>query len=71
VEGYDWLAYIEEHDREDFFTEFQSCINMNRKFIKITKNCDGQCIEIVGFPYKINEESHGGFLVSISQVKET
>lgn len=71
VEGYDWLAYIEEDDREDFFNEFQSCINMNRKFIKITKNCDDQCIKIVGFPYKINEESHGGFLVSISQVKET
>lgn len=71
IEGYDWLAYIDEEDREDFFSEFQSCIEMNRKFIKVTKNCEGKCIKIVGFPYKINEESHGGFLVSISQVKET
>lgn len=70
VEGYDWLAYIEEEDREDFFSEFKSCIDMNRKFIKITKNCDNKQIKIVGFPYKINEESHGGFLVSISQIKE-
>jgi len=71
VEGYDWLAYIDEEDREDFFSEFKSCIDMNRKFIKLTKNCDNQPIKIVGFPYKINEEAHGGFLVSISQIKET
>jgi PAS domain-containing protein len=70
VDGYDWLTYIEEKDREDFFTEFKSCIEMNRKFVKITKNCAGKNIKLVGFPYKINEHEHGGFLVSISETKE-
>jgi PAS domain-containing protein len=71
VDGYDWLTYIDEDDREDFFIEFKSCINMNRKFVKITKNCEGKNIKLVGFPYKINDEKHGGFLVSISEIKET
>ncbi len=70
VDGYDWLTYIHEDDREDFFNEFQSCIEMNRKFVKLTKNCDGKPIKLVGFPYKINETSHGGFLINISEVKE-
>lgn len=70
VDGYDWLTYIDEEDREDFFTEFKSCVNMNRKFVKLTKSCDGKNIKLVGFPYKINDEKHGGFLVSISEVKE-
>ena len=70
VDGYDWLTYIDEDDREDFFIEFKSCINMNRKFVKITKNCEGKNIKLVGFPYKINDEKHGGFLVSISEIKE-
>lgn len=71
VEGYDWLTYIDEEEREDFFAEFKSCIDMNRKFFKITKNCEGNKIKLIGFPYKINETSHGGFLVSISELKET
>lgn len=70
VDGYDWLTYIDEEDREDFFTEFKSCVNMNRKFVKLTKSCDGKSVKLVGFPYKINDEKHGGFLVSISEVKE-
>lgn len=70
VDGYDWLTYIHEDEREDFFTEFRSCIDMNRKFVKITKNCDNKSIKIVGFPYKINDNVHGGFLISISESKE-
>jgi len=70
VDGYDWLTYIHENEREDFFTEFQSCIQMNRKFVKITKTCDNKTMKIVGFPYKINDDLHGGFLVSISELKE-
>lgn len=71
VDGYDWLTYINEDEREDCFNEFQSCLTMNRKFIKITKNCSGAGIKLVGFPYKINEHEHGGFLVSVSEIKET
>lgn len=70
VDGYDWLNYIHEDDRENFFSEFKSCLKMNRKFVKATKNCDGKNIKLVGFPYKISDSSHGGFLVSISQTRE-
>lgn len=70
VDGYDWLTYIHEEEREDFFVEFKSCLDMNRKFVKVTKSCDNKTMKIVGFPYKINDDLHGGFLVSISELKE-
>lgn len=70
VDGYDWLTYICEEDREELFEEFKSCLQMNRKFIKLTTNCDGEKIKLIGFPYKINDDSHGGFIISISKVKE-
>lgn len=70
VEGYDWLTYIKEEEREDLFDEFKSCLEMNRKFLKIVTNCNGQKIKLVGFPYKINEHAHGGFIVSVSLIKE-
>ena len=66
VDGYDWLSYIHEDEREEFFHEFKSCLDMNRKFVKITQNCENKTIKLIGFPYKINDSSHGGFLVSIS-----
>lgn len=68
VDGYDWISYIEEQEREEFLQEFKSCLNMNRKFVKITRNCEGSEIKLVGFPYRINENNHAGFLVSISKV---
>lgn len=68
VDGYDWLSYIEESDRKSFLTEFKSCLSMNRKFVKVTKNCDGNQIKLIGFPYKLNDNTHAGFLISISQV---
>jgi hypothetical protein len=70
VDGYDWLTYICEEDREELFEEFKSCLEMNRKFIKLTTNCDGEKIKLVGFPYKISDDSHGGFIINISKVKE-
>lgn len=70
VDGYDWLTYIGEEDRKNFLNEFRSCLSMNRKFVKVTKNCDGHTIKLIGFPYKLTDDSHAGFLVSISQIKE-
>lgn len=70
VDGYDWLTYIKEEEREDLFDEFKSCLEMNRKFIKLVHNCNNEKIKLVGFPYKINDKSHGGFIVSVSIVKE-
>lgn len=70
VEGYDWLNYIAEYEREGVIDEFKSCLEMNRKFFKRTTNLNGEKIELEGFPYKINHTSHGGFIVNLSIVKE-
>jgi len=70
AEGYDWLSYIDEEERDDFFHEFKSCLELNRKFSRVCKNCDGKMIEVIGFPYKINDSEHGGYLVSVSETKE-
>lgn len=70
VEGYDWLTYIKEDERENFFSEFKSCLNMNRKFIRETKNLNNHLVRFIGLPYKINDQSHGGFIISLTIVKE-
>ena len=70
VEGYDWLNCIDEEEREDVLQEFTSCIKMNRKFNRTTRTINGKKILMIGYPYKITDEKHGGFLVSISQIKE-
>lgn len=71
VEGYDWLNYIEEEDRADLFDELKSCLKMNRKLVKTVQTVDNKTVKMMGFPYRISEKEHGGFLVSISQLKET
>lgn len=70
VDGYDWLNYVAEEDRENLFEELQSCLQMNRKLVKNVRTIDYNSVKIVGFPYRINEQEHGGFLISISQLKE-
>lgn len=67
LEGYDWLTCIEEEDREELLSDFRSCLQMNRKFVRNTKTLDGKDIRIVGYPYRISEDKHGGFLISISE----
>lgn len=70
VEGYDWLNCIDEEEREEVLHEFTSCIKMNRKFNRTTTTINGKKVHMVGYPYKISDDKHGGFLVSISQIKE-
>lgn len=70
LEGYDWLNCIDEDEREDVLQEFKSCLNLNKKFIRTTKMHDGKIIRMTGYPYRINEEKQGGFLVSITEQKE-
>lgn len=70
ISGHDWLTYIHEDYREEFFHEFKSCLKMNRKFLKTVKNCKNNTVKLLGFPYKINDDAHGGFLVSISEIRE-
>ena len=68
VEGFDWLSYIHENERDEFFQEFKSCLEMNRRFMKSSKTRDDKDVRMIGFPYKINEKEHGGFLISIYEV---
>ncbi len=70
IKGYDWLTYVHEAERDECFAEFQSCLEMNRKFQKETKTCDNKAIRMLGFPYKLNEDEQGGFLVSVSELKK-
>ncbi len=65
IKGFDWLTYIDEDEREDFFSEFKSCIDMNRKFSKDVKTSDGQEVRMTGYPYRLNDQEQGGFLISI------
>tara|TARA_R110000868_G_scaffold315517_7_gene576416 strand:+ start:109 stop:747 length:639 start_codon:yes stop_codon:yes gene_type:complete len=66
-EGYDWLSIIHEDEREEVMQEFTSCLQMNRRFSKPTKHFDGQEIRLLGYPYRIDEDKHGGFLVSVTK----
>ena len=70
VSGFDWLAMIKEEDRDELLQEFLSCISMNRKFSKTTETQDGKEIRMLGYPYKITDSEHGGFLVSIIPKEE-
>ena len=70
VSGFDWLATIKEEERDELLKEFLSCIKMNRKFSKLTETQDGKEIRMLGYPYKITDVEHGGFLVSIIPKEE-
>ena len=70
IEGFDWISIIEEEYREDVLAEFKSCLKMNRRFIRDTKLIDGKKVQLLGYPYKISDAEHGGFLISITEKKE-
>lgn len=63
VEGHDWLALINEEDRETFIHEIKSCLRMCRKIAIETETVDGELIGFLGFPYKSSHDSHEGFLI--------
>ena len=67
LEGYDWINIVNEEDRSSVLQEFKSCIEMNRRFNKVTRTSDGKQLRLIGYPYKISDEEHGGFLVSVSE----
>ena len=70
IEGFDWISLFKEEDREDVLDEFKSCLSMNRRFIKETKLNNGKRVRLLGYPYKLTETEHGGFLVSITEENE-
>ncbi len=70
LEGFDWISLFKEEDREDVLVEFKSCLSMNRRFIKETTFNSGMKVRLLGYPYKITDTEHGGFLVSITPENE-
>lgn len=64
--GYDWITYIHENEREEFLQEFESCLEMNRKFSKDLTTSNGDRMRMVGYPYRLNDNEQGGFLISLS-----
>lgn len=66
LEGYDWISYIKSDERNGFLEEFSSCLRMCRKLEFITFNENNEKIKLVGYPYKVSDNTHGGFLIHIS-----
>ena len=67
MEGYNWITtFIDEPERERFIKEFQSCMKTCRKVDIETTSVNGKPIRFVGYPYKVSEKSHRGFLIHLS-----
>ena len=70
IEGFDWINLFKEDEREEVLGEFESCLSMNRRFSKVTQMQNGKTIRLLGYPYRISDLEHGGFLISITQENE-
>ena len=68
LEGYDWLSLIKDEEQDETLDHFRSCLEMNRKFSKQTELDDGTPIRMVGYPLKISNEEHGGYVVSVNKL---
>ena len=66
MEGYDWIALIDEPEREAFLKEFSSCLSMSRRLDIETTSVKGESIKLVGYPYKLTDDTHLGFLIHLS-----
>jgi len=67
MEGRDWFAIVEENFRQNFMTEIDSCLRMGRKIDIDTVSQNGKFIHFVGYPYKIDQNNHEGFLIHLYQ----
>lgn len=67
IKGFDWLTYIHEDQREEFLQEFESCMDMNRKFSKHMTTSEGKEMRMTGYPYRLNDNKQGGFLISLTE----
>ena len=65
--GYDWISLIDEEAREEFIKEFTSCIEMCRKLDIETVSVNGGKIHFVGYPYRVSEDDHEGFLIHLNK----
>lgn len=65
IQGYDWISIIEEDERHDFIKEFSSCLEMCRKIDIETLSVNGGKIHFIGYPYRVSEGDHEGFLIHL------
>jgi hypothetical protein len=70
VFGNNWYAMISENKREHFIDELSSCLKMCRKFEITTETCCGTQVKFYGYPYKIDESQHEGFLFRVVKCQE-
>ena len=67
-EGFDWITVIEDDRRDDFLTEFNSCLKMCRKIDIETVSVHGRPIRFVGYPYRVAKGIHEGFLIHLQSL---
>jgi len=67
IEGFDWINLFAEEEREEVQSEFFSCLKMNRRFNKTTKLQNNKTVRLIGYPYRISDSEHGGFLISVTE----
>ena len=66
-QGSDWIAVIDEDERENFLKELQSCLKMCRKLDITTVSVNGSTIHFMGYPYRIGRGLHEGFLIHLKK----
>ena len=64
-EGFDWVNIVDEAEREDFVKEVTSCLDMCRKIDIMVNSVNDQQIHFLGYPYRITEKDHEGFLIHL------
>ena len=63
--GFDWVNIVDEKEREEFVKELTSCLEMNRKIDIVTSSIDNDKIHFLGYPYRITDKEHEGFLIHL------
>lgn len=67
--GLDWIAVIDEDERENFVTELNSCLEMGRRLDIETVSVNNQQLQFIGHPYRVGEGQHEGFLIHIQTLE--
>jgi len=65
TKGFDWVAMVDEEKREEFVKEVTSCLEMCRKIDIETISINNEIIHFVGYPYRITDKDHEGFLIHL------
>jgi hypothetical protein len=63
--GLDWVTVIDDEERGNFLEEFNSCLRMSRRIDIETVSVDQRKLHFVGYPYRMDDGSHEGFLIHI------